>query len=229
MRMKRRCLYILCLIAWSCIGLSCGGGTSSGTPGVEGYWNPVLLNQPGGFYCNNNDENIGPNNAVDYYFDAENDCDPNTEAIETEFFGTHQLRVAIYNADLFGVPNSATTVTINKIDLEYRRSADDVPGAPVLQSRTLYTSIALPPVSEEDTTDPAKATIFYVALFDVATKTEFADQLLTGERVPPDNPVRYTVVVTLHGVNVENNDLEYTFTVGTLEVGDWDYCECTTQ
>gem|GEM_PF-1799416 len=216
------------LVALSLAFLSCGGGETSGTPGTEGGWNPIIV-VSGGFYCNNelSDTNIFiTNDQVDAFYQPSIDCNPNTTPIEPEIYTDHFLYLVMFNADFAGRPGSARTVTITEIDLEYRRPDGAVPGAPVLQSKTIYTNFSLPPVTEEETLDYNNASQWAnVVLVSIATKEEFRTQYESGERVPPDFPTEYQVVVTIKGASVWDDSLEVT-TVVPIYIGDYDYCEC---
>lgn len=202
----------------------CGGGETTGTPGTGGEWNPII-NSAGGFYCTEEGlEQPGSNEDVDAFYQPLIDCDPNTPPIEPEFYGDHRLRVAMFNADLPGRPGSATTVTLNTVEIQYRRSEGFGP-APVLQTRTINFIRAIPPSTEDETLDTANATVFFLPLVPVATKEEFRTQYESGEVVPPDFPTAYEAVVKLTGASIYDDELSVTFSV-PLFIGDWDYCEC---
>ena len=206
-----------------------GGGESSGTPGTEGEWNPQFAFFSGR-YCDNADQEpaASSNPDVDAFFDTSFDCNLSTPEMEVEFFGNHSLAVGIYNVDLPGSIGSAVPVTITKMTIEYRRAPNDPSGAPVLQSRTLYPTITIPPITEEEYgASPAPdPTVFNVALVDIATKDEFRTQYESGERVPPDFPTRYTAVIKLYGSNIYDDNLQASFNFD-FTMGNYDYCECT--
>jgi hypothetical protein len=215
----------LLLLILAAFVFSCGGGETTGTPGSGGEWNPIIVSAAG-FYCTEEGiEQPGPNEDVDAFYRPDIDCDPNTPPIEPEFFGDHRLRVAMFNADIPGRPGSARTVTLNKVELQYRRSEGYPPGAPVLQSRTVNFIHAIPPSTEEQTLDVNNATVFFVTLVPVATKDEYRAQYESGERVPPDFPTEYEVVVKMSGTDIFDDNLSVTFSV-PIRIGDWDYCKC---
>ncbi len=219
---------LILLVVFSIAIFSCGGGETSGTPGTEGGWNPIIV-VSGGFYCNNelSDNNFFETNSqVDAFYQPFVDCNPNTVPIEPEFYGDHFLYLVMFNADYPGRPGSARVVTITEIDLEYRRPEGAVPGAPVLQSKKIFTNFSLPPVTDAQTLDLSLASQWAnVVLVSIATKEEFRTQYESGERVPPDFPTAYEVVVTIKGANIFDDDLEVT-TVVPIFIGDYDYCIC---
>jgi len=206
-----------------------GGGETSGTPGTKGEWNPQIAFVTGR-YCNNADQaaDESTNPDVDAFFDTMKDCKPTTPEIEVEFFGNHRLAIGIYNVDLPGRVGSAVPVTITKMTIEYRRAANDAPGAPILQSRTLYPTITIQPISQDEllANPPPTATAIFTDLVDLETKDEFRTQYESGERVPPDFPTRYTAVIKLFGSNIYDETLEVNLNFD-FNIGDYDYCECT--
>ena len=223
MRQAKSLAPALLLIIIAAFVFSCGGETT-GTPGTGGEWNPIIV-RAGGFYCTEEGlEQPGSNPDVDAFFQPLVDCDPNTPAIEFEFYGDHRLRVAMFNADIPGRPGSARTVTINKIELQYRRP-DGFGPAPVLQSRTINTIVSIPPSTEAETLDINNATVFFTDLVSVATKEEFRTQIDSGQIIPPDFPTEYEVVVRMSGTDIFDDDLSLTFSV-PISIGDFDYCIC---
>jgi hypothetical protein len=206
-----------------------GGGESSGTPGTKGEWNPQIAFVTGR-YCNNEDQapDKATNPDVDAFFDTDIDCKPTTPEIEVEFFGNHRLAIGIYNVDLPGRVGSAVPVTITKMTIEYRRAPNDLPGAPILQSRTLYPTLTIQPITEEQlrATPPPSPAVLFTDLVDLETKDEFRTQYESGERVPPDFPTRYTAVIKLFGTNIYDETLEANLNFD-FTIGDYDYCKCT--
>jgi hypothetical protein len=227
--MKRVLPFVPALILALFLSTCGGGGETSGTPGTRGEWNPQIAFITGR-YCDNADKaaDESSNPDVDAFFDIDVDCKPTTPEIEVEFFGNHRIAIGIYNVDIPGRPGSAKPVTITKMTIEYRRAPNDPPGAPVLQSRTLFPTVTIPPISEEElnTSPPPPATVIFSDLVDIATKDEFRTQIEGGERVPPDFPTRYTAVIKLFGSDIFDTTLEVSLNFD-FTIGDYDYCVCT--
>ena len=202
----------------------CGGSDTSGTPGTEGFWNPQFVRITG-YYCDGfGSEDPVQNDNVDAFFDSTFDC-TSSPILEPEVFTDHSVRVAMYNRDLFGIPGSATPVTISRIDIEYRRPEFDAPGAPILQSRRINETIVLPPVTDAAIEAGAEPTVFYTDLVDLATKQEYEEQITSGERIPPVEFLGTKRLLPSMVQTLKIQALEVSFTV-EFNIGNFDYCQC---
>ncbi|MBF0524162.1 MAG: hypothetical protein HQK56_03590 [Deltaproteobacteria bacterium] len=193
MKTRRSLFLMFCLLSGIALLLGGCGGSATSTPGTVGEWNPIITNVIGIF-----------NNA------QSDDVDCFTTGCPTgqhKLVMRHDATMTITNADNEGstTAGKATNVTISKYTIQYRRSETESQPAPVLSSRTVYQTFSLP---------PRAATTFTVDMIDIATKQEFADQWLSSHAVPPDFPVRYTVIYTFYG----NNDFGNVQCVVTMDV-----------
>ncbi|MBF0498211.1 MAG: hypothetical protein HQK58_16805 [Deltaproteobacteria bacterium] len=195
MKTRRNIFLMIYLLSGVTLLLAGCGGSATSTPGTVGEWNPIITTAIG---------LSGTTQSDDV------DCFPNAGGCPT---GQHKISIrtdaviTITNADNEGstTAGKATNVTISKYTIDYRRSETESQPAPVLSSRTIYQTFSLP---------PRVSTLFTVAMIDIATKKEFADQWLNTHAVPPDFPVRYTVIYTFYG----NNDFGNVQCVVTIDV-----------
>ena len=204
--------------------VSCGG-SSTGTPGTEGQWNPVFeLVTP--IYCETQDINEPfYNNEVDAYYDPE-PCNPVDPGSSPEPFTDHKLLIRMYNADYPNNPGSAYQVTLSRFHIDYRRPDTEDQTAPILQSKDVYLTVGLPPVNLDDPENIPDPTVIVLDFVDIATKYEFRDQYDSGERVPTDFPTRYSAVITMYGSSIVDDDISTVVQVD-FTIGNWDYCPCT--
>ncbi len=203
--------------------LSCGGD-SSGTPGVEGQWNPVFeLVTP--IYCDTKDLNEPAiNNEVDAYFDP-SPCNPADPGSPPEVFTDHKLLIRMWNADYPGNPGSAYPVTLTRFHIDFRRPETAGDTAPILPSVDRAMTVGLLPANLDDPENRPAPTFILLDLVDLATKDDFRRQFDTGERIPPDFPTRYTAVVTMYGSSIVDKNLKVVVTAD-FTIGNWDYCHC---
>ncbi|MBF0526326.1 MAG: hypothetical protein HQK56_14675 [Deltaproteobacteria bacterium] len=176
---------MFCLLSGIALLLGGCGGSATSTPGTVGEWNPVITNA------------IGLYNGTIQTDDV--DCFPTgCPTGQHKLMTRHDATITINNTDNEGstTAGKATNVTMSKYTIQYRRSETESQPAPVLSTRTVYQTFSLP---------PRVATTFSVDMIDIATKQEFSDQWLSSHAVPPDFPVRYTVIYTFYGNNAFGN------------------------
>ena len=220
----RRILFVGMIFSLLSLLVSCGG-SSTGTPGTEGQWNPVFdMVIP--IYCETQDVNEPFfNNEVDAYYNP-NPCNPIDPGSSPEVFTDHRLLVRIYNADFPGNPGSAYQVTLNRFHIDYRRPYTEGDTAPILESKDIFLTVGLPPANLDDPENMPESSVILLTLVDVATRNEYRRQFDSGERVPPDFPTRYSAIVTMYGSSIVSDNVSTVVQVD-FTIANWDYCPCT--